>query len=266
MCVLAGQNSGIRPANSEQKPLQHQQTSTVPSTVLRPTLVQFVQLYRAVPRLRRYVLYHPLFAVRLSYCSEFRTVSARTHSPRVAGGRRRARLSLTIPKQRVHARRRVRRRVRRRGAPPAAPCTRLVGQGGGSRPAGGGAATKIAQRSAQRGRSPMVERAAHHSWRTSACQRSSSTRSLRTAPSPGRWAEASRSWKRNEDPTTKRGLQSLSWRCASPAGCHQKSERQRQRQMSTVESIARGRASTREMRAGRAGLQTARSGRRTAYG
>lgn len=64
--------------------------------------------------------------------------------------------------------------------------------------------------------------------------------SLRAAPSPGRWAEASRSRKRSEDPTTKRGLQPLSWRCASPAGCHQKSERQRQRQTSTVESIARG--------------------------
>lgn len=100
----------------------------------------------------------------------------------------------------------------------------------------------------------MVERATlPEAPATSACQRSSSTRSLRTAPSPGRWAETSRSWKRNEDPTTKRGLQPLSWRCASPAGCHQKSERQRQRQTPTVESIARGRAGMREMPSGPSG-------------
>ena len=93
---------------------------------------------------------------------------------------------------------------------------------------------------------PMVEsQPTRGAPATSACQRSSSTRSLHTAPLSGRWAEAIRSWKRNADSTTKRGVQSLSWRCASPAGCHQKSERQRQRQRSTVES-ARARPSGHE--------------------
>ena len=52
---------------------------------------------------------------------------------REEAGRRRARLSLTIPKQRARARRHVRRLSG--GEEPADPCTRLVGRaaGGGGR-------------------------------------------------------------------------------------------------------------------------------------
>ena len=111
---------------------------------------------------------------------------------------------------------------------------------------------------------PMVEsQPTRGAPATSACQRSSSTRSLHTAPLSGRWAEAIRSWKRNADSTTKRGVQSLSWRCASPAGCHQKSERQRHVGASASVRCPRSRVSrtveraSERCRAGRAGLQTA---------